>query len=260
MNIYWIYDIPNWLFALLCIGFMIAFAVSGLLLFRGVIFKRFMPQAHNDVVSYFMSGMGAIYGITLGLIAVAAWESFNEIDEVVSNEASSLIALYNDVSNLPAPQSDSLKAQLRDYTTYTIEQAWPQQRLGKVPRGGTERLRHFYKTLLSREPATQVERIVLEEATGKLNDVFEFRQKRLEKVTDGLPAAVWYVILFGALLNLVITWFFGTDRFQVHVLMVTLYAALLGSLIFLVAAMDNPFRGEFSIGTDALEAVLAKMT
>ncbi len=259
MNFYWIYDIPNWLFALFCIGFMVAFAVSGLLVFRGLIFKRFMPQAHNDVVSYFMSGMGAIYGITLGLIAVAVWETFNEIEDTVSSEASALMAMYNDVSNFPAPQCDSLKAQLREYTTYTIEQAWPQQRAGNIPRGGTERLRHFYKTLLSREPTTHVERILLEEATAKLNQIFEFRQKRLEKVTDGLPAAVWYVIFFGALLNLVITWFFGTDRFRVHILMVTLYAALLGSLIFLVAAMDNPFRGEFSIGSEAMEAVLDKM-
>ena len=30
---------------------------------------------------------------------------------------------------------------------------------------------------------------------------------------------------------------------------------LLGSLIFLIAAMDNPFRGEFSVGPDAFQLI-----
>ena len=101
--------------------------------------------------------------------------------------------------------------------------------------------------------------ILCKEAIEGLYHLTEFRQIRLQKVTEGLPAAVWYVIFFGAMLNIVITWFFVTDRFRVHILMTSMYAALLGSLIFLVAAMDNPFRGEFSVGSDALEAVLAKM-
>ena len=259
MNMYWIYDMPNWQFALLCIGFMVFFAVSGLMLFRGFIFKRIIPQAHNDVVSYFMSGMGAIYGITLGLIAVAAWETFSDVEDTVSKEASTLMALYNDVSTLSSPLGDSLKAQLKEYTHYTIHDAWPQQRQGIIPRGGTERLRHFYLTLLSCEPTTKIEEILCAEAIRALNQLFELRQMRLEKVKEGLPAAVWYVIFFGALLNIVITWFFVTDRFRVHILMTSKFAALLGSLIFLVAAMDNPFRGEFSVGSDALELVLAKM-
>jgi hypothetical protein len=259
MNFYWIYDLPNWLFALLSIGFMVFFAIGGLMLFRGFIFRRVIQQAHNDVVSYFMSGMGAIYGITLGLIAVAAWEAFSDVEEVVAKEASTLIALYNDVGTMPSPLSDSLQAQLKEYTLYTINDAWPKQRIGIVPRGGTERLRHFNNTLISYEPSTKMQEILCKEAIEGLYQLTELRQIRLQKVKEGLPAAVWYVIFFGALLNIVITWFFITDRFRVHILMTCMYAALLGSLIFLVAAMDNPFRGEFSVGTEALEAVLAKM-
>jgi hypothetical protein len=38
-----------------------------------------------------------------------------------------------------------------------------------------------------------------------------------------------------------------------------LFAGLLGSLFFLVAAMDNPFRGQFGVGPEAFEIVYDNM-
>jgi hypothetical protein len=35
-----------------------------------------------------------------------------------------------------------------------------------------------------------------------------------------------------------------------------LFSALLGSLIFLIAATDNPYRGELSVGPDAFVLVM----
>ena len=43
--------------------------------------------------------------------------------------------------------------------------------------------------------------------------------------------------------------------FRLHMVLNMLMAALLGLLVFLIAVMDNPFRGEFSVGPDAFEYV-----
>ncbi len=259
MNLYWVYDLPNSIFAILTILFFITIALSGLIFLRKFISLRVIPQAHNDIVSFFMSGMGAIYGITLGLIAVGAWENFNSVDEVVAKESASLAALYQDISVIKGAQGDTLKEELREYTHFVIEKAWPSQRQGILPVGGTSRLAKFQKTLLSVEPTSKIQEISLQEALGQYNTMLILRRQRLQSVTQGLPAAIWYVIIFGAILNIVITWFFKTDSFRVHILMTAMFAALLGSLVFLVAAMDNPFRGEFSVGSDAFELVLENM-
>ena len=42
---------------------------------------------HNDVVSFFFAALGVFYGLAMGLIAVATWENYTEIDGVVSTEA-----------------------------------------------------------------------------------------------------------------------------------------------------------------------------
>lgn len=259
MNFFWLYDLPSWLFAILCISFFVIVAVAGLFILRPFISKRVIPQAHNDVVSYFMAGMNAIYGITLGLIAVAAWENFADLDDTVSKEAASLAALYQDARIIPNPVGDSLRVALREYTRYTIEEAWPQQRKGILPIGGTARLTVFQNILLHYEPNSKNQEIMIAEIYRQFNHLIELRRIRLQGTDTGLPASVWFVIFFGAVLNIVITWFFVTDKFRVHLLMTALFAGLLGSLFFLVAAMDNPFRGHFGVGPEAFEIIYDNM-
>jgi hypothetical protein len=58
----------------------------------------------------------------------------------------------------------------------------------------------------------------------------------------------------GAFLNIVLIWMLDME-IHVHAILATLLSLFLGVVIFLVAAMDNPFRGEVSVGPDALELV-----
>lgn len=255
MNFFWIYNIPNWLFAIICVGTIITFALIGLFAMRGFINRNAM-EGHNETLSAFMSGLGALYGITLGLIAVAVWESFDNIQDIVSTEASVVMSVYNDVRRLPEPHRGILVAQLKNYTQYTIKDAWPEQQQGKISKAGIERLQSFYRTLLTFEPANTSQEILLDGAIKNSNQLLTLLESRLDRVKDGLPAAVWYVIFFGALVNIMITWCFKADKFKVYVLGVVLYSGMLGSLIFLIAAMDNPFRGEFSVSPEAFETVL----
>ena len=44
-----------------------------------------------------------------------------------------------------------------------------------------------------------------------------------------------------------------------HFWMTVMFSGLLGLLMFLVAAMDNPFRGEISVGPEAFELVYEEL-
>ena len=258
MNFYWIYELANWQFAVICVGSFVTFALMGLFLTKNFIQRNAMED-HNELLSAFMSGLGALYGITLGLIAVAAWENFDKIGDIVSSEAAVVISVYNDFRRLPEPYRGTLTTQLKSYVKHTIDEAWPAQQKGKVNKEGLSRLQNTYRTLLSFEPTNASQEILLDGATKNTNQLITLLESRMEKVEDGLPSAVWYVIIFGAILNISVTWLFHAEKRKVYTICVALYAALLGSLIFLVAAMDNPFRGEFSVSPDAFVAILQYM-
>jgi hypothetical protein len=81
----------------------------------------------------------------------------------------------------------------------------------------------------------------------------------LKSVTAGLPASLWVVLLVGAVINIAVTWFFHMRSQSMHFWMTVMFSGLLGMMIYLLAAMDNPFRGQVSVGPGAFEMVYEQL-
>jgi hypothetical protein len=260
VNLYWVYDLPNWLFATMVIGTFVGIALVGQNLTQGWV-KRIAGNngKYNDLVSTTLATVGVFFGITLGLISVGTWQNFADIDANVNQEAAAVAALYSSVSNYPEPANTALRDSLRDYTKYLIDEAWTQQRKGIVPEGDTVKIADFQSTLFQVNPVLEGHIALHAETISEFNDLLRKRRLRLQSVTTGLPDTVWGVVIFGALLNIFIPWFLVYDRQFIQDLMITFMATTIGLLVFLMAAMDNPFRGEFSVSSAAFQLVYQMM-
>ena len=60
-------------------------------------------------------------------------------------------------------------------------------------------------------------------------------------------------MLAGAFLNIAVTWFFDMRSKSMHLWMTLFLSALLGLLIYLLGAVDSPFRGEISVSPEPFE-------
>jgi hypothetical protein len=260
MSFYWIYDLPNWVLCVLIVTVVVGLAVVGLLITRPVV-KRIVGGStkHNDLVSYFLASLGVFYGLALGLIAVATWENYTEVDAVVTAEAAALTSLYRDFDGYPQPLRGKVETTLREYTRTVIEKEWPAHKRGIALEDGDLTLDQMENELMNFEPAREREKIVHAEVLRSLDTVLEQRRLRLQAVSTGLPAALWAVVLIGALLNGLLTYLFWLENLTLHVLMVAILACFIAVLIFLTAAMDNPFRGEFSVNSDVFQTILDKV-
>jgi Protein of unknown function (DUF4239) len=117
----------------------------------------------------------------------------------------------------------------------------------------------FRHHLGSFEPSTECQKTLHAEAYREFNRIVELRRTRLKSVVAGLPVALWYVLLVGAFVNIAMTWFFHMRSQRMHFWMTVMFSGLLGLLIFLLAAMDHPFRGEISVGPEAFEMVYEQL-
>jgi Protein of unknown function (DUF4239) len=260
VNLYWVYDIPNWLFATFVMGSFIAVAVIGQrLTLRWVKRVAGKDGRYNDLVSTTLATVGVFYGITLGLISVGAWQNFTDISATVNQEVAIINSLYRDVSMYPEPQKSELRNSLKAYVLFVIEDEWPSQQKGIVPRGGTDKVTDFQEKLVNFEPKTESLKILHAEAFSAFNTMISQRRTRLQNITTGLPATLWLVVIFGALINIFIPWFLVYDRQFIQDIMILLMAATIGILVFLMGAMDNPFRGEFSVSADPFKLMYERM-
>jgi hypothetical protein len=91
-----------------------------------------------------------------------------------------------------------------------------------------------------------------------LNSLVELRRSRLANVTTGIPAVFWWVVAIGAIISLILLAMLDME-IHVHLILGALVSLFLGLVIFLIAAMDNPFRGAVSVGPDAFVAIYSSM-
>jgi Protein of unknown function (DUF4239) len=174
--------------------------------------------------------------------------------DLVTKEASCVANLYRDTSAFPEPYRAELHNDLREYTRFTVDFGWPAQRRGVVPAGGSQRISALFNDLTAFDPPDRRGELIYEETFRQFNALVELRRERLAEVTTGIPTILWWVVAIGALLNIAQIWMLDMDTY-VHVILTAILSLFLGIVIFLVVAMDRPFRGEVSVSPDAFELV-----
>ena len=115
------------------------------------------------------------------------------------------------------------------------------------------RVTAFEEKLLSFQPQTRAEEILHAETLRELDEFVDYRHQRLESLSTGLPNVLWFVVGVGAVVNAVLTCMFDVKRLSVHLLLAGLMSLFVSQMVFMIVAMDKPFRGEVSVGSDAFQ-------
>lgn len=256
----WLYDLPMMqlagLFALAFVGV----TWLGIFLIHPLFRRLLRDQAEtNNLVGVVLSSHCAFFGLLLGLLAVAAYQNLGDIDKSATKEAEYLHAVYRSVDAYPEPMRSKALPLIRDYTRYIIEEAWPAQRRGVVPEDDAPKMNAILAQLYSFEPQTKGQEIFHAQTVQLLTNLDEAQLERIHNVDAGIPSILWYVVILGTAITILLMWMLDM-RLVSHLLLSGLLALFLGAVICLVFAMDQPFRGELSVGPDAYKAVYERMT
>lgn len=257
---YWIYDLPTWLLGLLIVFTFVLISLLGLIASRHGIARYFrLSDETNEPVNGFFAGVGVMYSLLLGLVAVAAWQNYDSANAVASKEAALVGALYRDVCAFPEPERHKLQDNLEKYLHFVVEVAFPAHQRGEVQTGGTILLSEFQGILTAIQPTSVNQQVMLAEAYAAFNKVVDARRIRMDSVNSGIPSVFWVVILVGAVLSIVLTYIFHFPTLKTHLALTGIFSLFLGFVIFLVAAMDNPFRGEMSVSPEPYALILQSL-
>jgi len=252
---YWIYDIPALWVIVLFEAVFVGVCWLGTVVLRPFVrpWLREEPRL-NDMLAAFLQYFGVIYGLLLGLLAVATYQDRSDVEKSNANEASSLAALYRNITTYPEPSRTELQDLLREHTRYLIEEAWPQQRRGIVPVEEVDRVAALQARLALFEPQTKAQELVHENTLRQFNTFYEHRRARIYSLTSGIPAILWYTVAVGALINMILIWLFDL-RPHAHWILGGLISFYLATIISVIALMDHPYRGELGLSPQAFQLI-----
>ena len=250
-------DLPLVISLFIVIVLTVALAVGFLLFTRIYIRRHFnISDETDDTVQFYAGAIAAFYGIALAFITVANWENYTRAVSIVSAEAASVGALYRDVNGYPQPLRDELKADLKEYLEFVVNQTWPAQKQGTVLQGSVQILNKFQDAMLQFEPVTEGQKVIHGEAFSQYNELITFRRQRIDFVDAHLPSILWIIILGGAVITIFVTYFFYVPNVRLHMMLIVCYAMLIAVVIYFTALMENPLKGPVAVTAASYQMIL----
>jgi ABC-type branched-subunit amino acid transport system permease subunit len=93
------------------------------------------------------------------------------------------------------------------------------------------------------------------ETVRRFTTLIEVRRKRLQHVTTALPGEFWVGVAVGAALGIILTWLYSIRRLSLHLAVAAILSLFTGLVVFLIAAMDNSYRGKVGVSPEPFEIV-----
>lgn len=252
-----ILDLPIWLVGIFIIG---GSAVLGALLVAAVrpFVGRRRGGEHNAVVGAGFATAGTMYSIIAGLLVFGVFSSFDKASTAVADEAGNLITMYHNADSFPQPERNTAKNAIKAYTTSVINDEWPSLADSMENRKTTAALNHIFTVFSQIEPSgawsTQ-----FSVAYEQLNHVVHVREDRVAHSRAALPPIYWFLLVSGGVLMVVFMAVSFTDSRAMHTIAITMMAAMLGIVIFLLLQVSQPFRGSVSVSPELFEQALVTM-
>lgn len=260
MNYFWIYDIPTWQLAVGSLSGFSLLSIAIVYFIRNRSLRTFNSSSvDNEMVSSIFSGVGLLFGLVMGLVAITAWENFDRSGDIVSSEAATAGALYREISALRSPEKQRMLAELEEYLKEVIQVAWSLHHKGRPDSEDGHILSRLHAELTAYGPRQGADKDLYREALRTFSKLTGARDLRLEEVSTGIPVLFWTLIMIGALLTLSLIGFFHVRSLKLHLLVSGVYGFFMGGMVFLLAAMDSPLSGEVSISPEPYQAVLSDL-
>ena len=223
-------------------------------------------QRHNDVAGFIYAALGVIYAVLLALVVIAVWEEYGAANDTVEQEANSVAEIFWLAHRLPEPDGSHIQELARSYAEEVVHEEWPLMVQGEPPlmmqtRGtpaGWAIIDDIRATLQEVEPRTTAEGQLYAKGLDQIENLNNARRMRLVASEEGIPGVLWSVLIFGGIATIGFAYLFGLENTWAHRLMVVTLAAVIGLVLFTVAALGHPFEGGARIGTGAFELILKR--
>ena len=244
-------------------GFVLgcALGASGL----GMLVARRLPQHHlggesRDVVKLGLGVIATLLALVLGLLVASAKATFDAQDNAVKQLATDVSLLDRFLANY-GPEANSLREQLREIVTITLERLWPDAnpRVGDLaPDAAREEGDIFYSSVAELQPTTETQRAIKARAVDLIADLAKTRYSMYTHKESSVPfpflvvLVLWIVTLFAGYGLL-------APRNPTIIAVLVVCAVSIAAAVYLVLEMGRPFAGVIQVSSAPLRQALSRV-
>ena len=223
--------------------------------------RNFRPHrlnlAQQTLISTNFGFFSTLYTFFLGFAVVSLWQSYNNADAFVTNEAQLLLAEYRLSESVP--NSIGFRKALLDYVSWIKDQGWDEMQAGKTNDGADAYFAKVWKELRAMKPSDSADRTSYTLVAEKLTQLDSLREGRMDLIDGNLYTPIWVVIYLGVLFTIGGFYFTDSGSKFADWFFILMMTTMVMANIFLIYELDTPFSGYIHIGPEKFQTLFTKM-
>jgi hypothetical protein len=235
------------------VGTAIVYAIVGVLVVRKLQRGKVI-EGHNDVLSPVFATAGVIYAVLLGFLVVAVWQSYDDAKGTIQDEATTLTTLYRLTAGMRHPEERAaMRKNIREYTEEVINDEWKTQ---AETGSASPKTRHAVGAIyqqFSHMPLSESGSQINGEFLRTMSQVTIDRNRRIVQSSEHLSWVMWFGLFVGGIVVVGMTFILYMERAWPHVVITSVLAALIGTLLFVTMVLDHPFVGPLALESAPFE-------
>jgi len=240
---------PEWQSGLLVVGVGTVIGMLGPALLRRYLGIERL-KVNNEVAGFKFAVVGVLYAVILGFAIIVTWEKFRDVETAVLQEAAAVTALSRLANGLEQPAAQQVQARLHDYAVAVIDDDWPAMKVGGYSHQVTQMLDELYGAVIAHEAHGGGEAVILAEMFYQLDQITLARRTRLALAAGIIPGVIWIILVGGAAVTVLFTFFFGSASVVAQVMMNGLLSFLVFVALWVIAEINFPFTGPVHVSLE----------
>jgi len=224
----------------------IIFALAGMMLFR-TLFTTSELIDNNVIGGFKFVYLAQIFASFFFFPLIAGAMKYEAVEQAVSNEAGALVSFDRLIAQSSSPNREHLRDMVRRYAKAVVEDEWQANVSGEASPEAKKAIRDIFAEFLNFDVKNSSDKNILELAREYLLRVVDFRQDRYNAVNDDLLPLVMVVNVTLALISLIFVWIYGSTFPRLQLLMSSILALAIVTVVYMSCALNNPLIGEIAV-------------
>lgn len=209
----------------------------------------------HEVGGYYMSIVGSMYAVILGLVIFDAISNFQAASLAVKDEAKAILAVYSLADQFPGNGKEEIKSLAAEYVKEVVQNEWTLMDQNAFSPKARTTMWGILDRVKQIEPRSENQRVILPILINETLMAWSARRERIEKIGIGIPALEWFTLLAGAGVTIVFTYFFTIAIGTLQLLMTAMVSFMVAINLYLVLMFGNPYSGDLRIPSTAFEVL-----
>ncbi|ODT06944.1 MAG: hypothetical protein ABS58_09485 [Mesorhizobium sp. SCN 65-20] len=196
--------------------------------------------SERELASSITVRISALHGLILALVFAQEMIEYQQLKYESATEADAIADVYYDAERYGAAAQAAIQKSMSAYLKVVVEKEWDQLgSTGELAQEGWVEWDNAYRAALDLTPTTERQKSLRDHMLSQIQAIADTRVKRSNHSAGTINTMFWFAALSGLILMALSYYPFRAERRSV--LLIALFGAYTGIILFLIYAFSNPY-------------------